>query len=201
MKNEESLKYHFKKLFFDRVKEAGIDVKNYAIAGGALRDYLVGETIKDIDIFTNSLEAEIAIINFLNNNYEKINENESLANFKVDGRWFQVIKKRYYDLKWDALIKTFDFTICGIMLNGEERLLVLPTFYQDLLAKHLRVNILQFPLSSLERMQKYIKRGYTACNGTLLTLSKAIATVDFNNKDQAALEFYSDGSPRFIGID
>jgi hypothetical protein len=74
-------------------------------------------------------------------------------------------------------------------------------FYEGIATKHLRINRLDFPLSSLERMQKYIKKGYTACNGTLLTLTRELQKVNLDNPQENTLTFYSDGTPRFLGVD
>lgn len=54
---------------------------------------------------------------------------------------------------------------------------------------------------SLPTMQKYIKKGYTACNGTLLTLTRALQAVNLDNPSEDALRFYPDGTPRFLGVD
>jgi hypothetical protein len=50
-------------------------------------------------------------------------------------------------------------------------------------------------------MQKYIKKGYTACNGTLLTLTRELQKVNLDNPQENSLTFYSDGTPRFLGVD
>jgi len=159
MKNIDSLKYFLEKAVFETLKSGGLDVSKYAIAGGAIRDYLTGDKIKDIDIFCQDKESEEVLLKYLQEKYILLNENNLLGNFTVNDRWIQVIKGKYGDLSTDDLIKSFDFTICGAMMRGNGEFKFLPTFFQDCLAKHLRINGIPFPLSTLERMQKYIKKG------------------------------------------
>lgn len=204
MKNVDKLKFHYKKLFFEDLdKEL---MSQVAIAGGCLRDYLAGDEVKDIDVFCANAEAEQKIIDFFEDKGSLINENNSLANFKYKDRWFQVIKGKYFELQGSSfLIDTFDFTICQAMLSTNEKGVIEfqcgEHFFQDLTAKHLRINTITFPLSTLERMQKYIKKGYEACNGTLMSIAKSLKEIDLENPDENTLEFYPDGSARFFGVD
>lgn len=206
MKNLDKMKFYYKKIFFEKIAADQLDPKKYAIAGGAIRDYLSDVEIKDIDIFSNDKEAEDTLIKYWNKLAKNgdavkiINENDALLNIKWEGRWFQLIKSKYYDMTTTAVIDSFDYTICCAMLV-DDAFRCNQTFFQDTLAKHLRVNKITFPLSTLERMQKYIQKGYTACNGTLLEISKACATIDYNNPKEDTLRFYPDGTPRFFGVD
>lgn len=200
--NLDQVKYKFNKVFFEKIKEGGLDPSKYAIAGGALRDSIVGDKVKDVDLFCKDAEAVMDLEKWFvrQPNVKIYNSNTHLSNFKLNGYWFQIIKDKFFDLDGSELIENFDFTICGIMVHNDE-VRVLPTFFEDLLSKRLRVNKLIYPLSTFERMQKYIKKGYSACNGTLLEIAKGIQTIDLSNPRQDSLRFYPDGTPRFIGID
>lgn len=203
--NIDQLKYRFNKIFFDRLKEDDgwtVNPEDYAIAGGALRDSLVGEKLKDIDIFCKDEKARDQLEAWFASQPDvKILEgNDILSNYKLDGYWFQIIRDKFYDLETAELIESFDFTICGIMMHKDE-IRTLPTFFEDMVTKRLRINKLPFPLSSLERLQKYVKKGYNACNGTLLEIAKGIQTVNLDNPDEDTLRFYPDGTPRFFGVD
>lgn len=209
MKNVDNLKFYLQKLIFEEINsfdapdlQPKIDPKKWAIAGGAIRAYLAGEEIKDFDIFTQDKETEDQLKNaILTLGGEILRENDLLADFKFKNRWFQIIKGRHYDISNSSLIDSFDFTICGAMVRADGGFDSVPTFFQDVLAKHLRVIKITFPLASLQRMQRYIQRGYTACNGTLLEMTKSLATVNLNDPQTNSLAFYPDGTPRFIGID
>lgn len=211
MKNVDKLKYHYQKLFFDELPE-GIRTEVF-VAGGAIRDYLSNSEVKDIDLFTTSKEVEDELLKFFKEKGKLINENTLLANYTYKDKWFQVIKGKHYNSPI-SLIESFDFTITQAVvfvemeLIPEENIKKFNTefeagenFFQDTLAKHLRVHKITFPLSTLERMQKYIQKGYEACNGTLLEVAKSLKEVDFDNNDQNTLLFYPNGGARFFGVD
>ena len=169
-----------------------------------IRDYLTNDTIKDIDVFCLNQVSEEKIISFFRKCGKLINENSSLANFSYKDKWFQIIKGKYYETSNTEVIDNFDFTICQGMLhyvNEHIELKVGDTFYKDCLAKHLRINTIKYPLSTLERMQKYIRKGYTACNGTLLEIAKSLGFEIKDSDNNNTLMFYPDGTPRFLGVD
>jgi len=211
MKNIDTLKYYYQKLILNDLPE-GIKTQVF-IAGGAIRDYLSNADIKDIDLFTTSKEVEIQLLNFFDEKGKLINKNDFLANYTYKNRWFQVILNKHYSNHSD-LIGSFDFTICQAVVfvelelfpeaNRKQFNIVFDSsvnFFQDTLAKHLRVNKITFPLSTLERMQKYIQKGYIACNGTLLEIARSLKDLDLNNPADNVLQFYPNGHPRFIGVD
>ena len=182
-----------------------------AIAGGAVRDKLLDVEVKDYDLFIDSKETEDELIKFLNEKAKKGQINDLLANYTFEGKWLQVVRGKYFDLSGSALIDSFDLVHCCAMVTMNT-FHTHPEFYRCIATKHIMVNKLEYPLSTLERLVKYIKKGYTPCNGTLLTLSKSINELDkevFNlsadsTQDDAAqnrLTFYPDGSPRFLGVD
>ena len=125
---------------------------------------------------------------------------DQLGNYTYEGKWIQIIRGKYWDISTSAVIDDFDFVHCCAMITMDG-IKVHPLFYKSIATKHIMVNSLKYPLNSLERLQKYIQKGYVACNGTFLTLAKALKEVDFENKDQNRLEFYPDGTPRFLGVD
>jgi hypothetical protein len=202
MKNVNSMRFHYDYLFFNELEKLGLSKENYCISGGALRDYLLEERVKDIDVFVASKEAEDSIIEKLRGIREVkvLSETPQIFNITYKKRWFQIIKNKYYNLSNTSLIDSFDYTICCAMLTHNE-FKCHPRFFEDTLTKRLVINRLDFPLSSLQRLQKYIKKGYTICNVGMLDLSKAIAKIDFNNPSTNQLEFYPDKSPRFRGVD
>jgi hypothetical protein len=205
---QDQLRYRFNKIFFDSIKQDLGDQAflDYAIAGGALRDSLVGEKVKDIDIFcANTGAVERLEAWFEKQEGVKIgHKSKQLSNYTLNGHWFQVIRQPiqnvWFDLSGTELIENFDFTICGIMMHNDE-IRTLPTFFEDMLTKRLRNNKLLFPLNSFKRMQKYIKKGYVACDGTLLAVAQGLSTINYESPDENTLSFYPDGSPRFVGVD
>lgn len=201
--------FYFKVQVLDKLPE---DIREkVAIAGGAVRDKLLGVDIKDVDMFVQDKETEDKLMAFFKEKGKEGNVNSQLANYTFEGKWIQVIRDKYYNMKTDEVIDSFDFTLCQAMVTTDG-IKVGQHFWESIATKHIRVHKITFPLSSLERLQKYVQKGYTACNGTLLALAKSVNDMDreiFNpsqdpaqaNAAQNTLMFYSDGSPRFMGVD
>jgi hypothetical protein len=97
-------------------------------------------------------------------------------------------------------ISMFDFTVCCAAVD-KNQLYTHETFFMDLAGRKLVINRLPFPLSTMQRMQRYIKKGYTICNGGLLEIAEAIQEIDLTDPNANTLEFYPDGTPRFMRID
>lgn len=83
----------------------------------------------------------------------------------------QLIRFAFY-ANPEAVIDSFDFTICQMAYDGEKLFLGEHTLW-DLGRKRLAVHKITFPVSSLRRMLKYAKQGFTACNGCLAALLRA----------------------------
>lgn len=195
----EKVTFYYTKAILEKLPE---DIqKKVAVAGGAVRDKLLDAEIKDIDLFVEDKETEDKLMAFLKEKGKEGNTNSQLANYTFEGKWIQVIRSKYYNMQTTEVIDSFDFTICMAMVTIDHGLRVGQYFYEGVATKHLRVHSLPFPLASLERMQKYIKKGYTACNGTILELTKALQRVNLDNDQENSLKFYADGSPRFMGVD
>lgn len=85
----------------------------------------------------------------------------------------QCIKFQYYKTAQEV-IDSFDFSICQFSYDGEN---VYCSDYAlwDLGRRRLAVNKITFPVSSMRRLLKYTRQGFTACDGCLAALSLAIA--------------------------
>lgn len=178
------------------------DIKCW-IAGGAVRDYFsYGKPKSDIDIFFPNQEefdkADSKLFSNIENKLLKSSENAKL--FKHKHGLIHIIQKHFYETPND-IINSFDFTVCCAAIGKDCGLIYHETFFIDLARRKLVINSLPFPLSSLQRLQKYIKKGFWICNGGLLELSKALKNIDFEDKNQNILEFYPDGTPKFNRID
>jgi hypothetical protein len=193
--NDGQVKYFFQKIFFDLIRENLPFPEQYAIAGGAVRAAFIGEKLNDIDVFCSNSEAADRLIELFKVKGATLkSNNDRLHNFVYENRWFQVIKSAYHEFNDSTeLIDKFDFTVCQAMvylplinesLEGssrvgkQPRLRVGPYFYQDCLSKHLRINHILFPLNTLHRLQKYAKKGYKACNQTLVEVARSLQTVN-----------------------
>ncbi len=173
------------------------------IAGGAVRDYFARvKSDSDIDVFFASNEAQqsqAASLESALSGSKKVYDNETATGFVWRSQVVQLIKRHYFASPAET-IKAFDFTVCcaAVDLNG---VYVHEHFFEDLAGRRLAINSLPFPLSTLQRLQKYVQKGFLACNGTLLELSKAIQGLDLDNPNENVLSFYPNGSPRFARYD
>jgi hypothetical protein len=205
---EECIKY-FDRIFFSQlvvpIEGDNSDVKPIDatcwIAGGALRDYFsVGYPQSDIDVFFPNQDEFEKVKNCLlvKTQCEISFENEKICVFNIDKRRFELVKVFFPNPQ--ATIQEFDFTVCCCAVDKVD-VYMHEDFYADLAKRRLVINKLPFPLSTLQRLQKYIRKGYSICNGGLLDISKGIAGIDLTNPAVNTFEFYSDGSPRFVRFD
>lgn len=195
------------------------DVCTTWIAGGALRDYFSYGYIKsDIDLyFPNEKEMNKCLKYFtevnadidetftVNTNSKRgkiIYENENVVSITYRNMQLDIVK-RYFKTPENA-IKEFDFTVSCAAVD-REKVYFHETFFIDLAKKALVINKLPHPISTLWRMQKYIKKGFTICKGGLLEIVEAIQKLERDDETSTTiedqLEFYPDGTPKFIGID
>ena len=180
---------HFRSFYFKHMPE---DLtKNIWIAGGAVRDWFCKSKKTDVDFFCSDRKSMADLVRWLRNNRQYkhylITKNAIKGYIVINGKNYDVdIVKKEFQNPTDSIEK-FDFTVCCFAVNADN-------FYyhvsapMDLLKMKLVVNELPHPVDTLKRLNKYTKKGFTACNGTLMTLAKAIAEQDPNN--QSLFEFY-----------
>lgn len=202
MANIDSIKYSLHKLFFEEIKDC-VDLKKICVAGGYIRSKFSNEEINDIDIFVEDTETADKLINFFDSKKEAIKLNctdKKLYNYRFKNHLFQIIYDKIYNLSTTELIDSFDYTICCAMIRGDGEFKYNENYFQDVLSKHLRINKITYPISTLERLQKYTRRGYIACNGTLLEIAKSLSEI--NKEDiENHFTFYPNGNIKFLGID
>jgi len=188
---------YFRHQFFDRLPS------RCWIAGGAVRDWFAtGVVRKDVDVFTPDDDAMADVRRLIEQGPLKgkvIYETSTVTGYATEAGKIEIVKMHFPTP--EATIEQFDFTVVCAVVDAERRLVVHDTFFIDLSGRRLVINALPFPFSTLERMQKMIKLGYTACNGTLLRMIEGVRAVDLRDPQMNQLEFYRDGSPRFRRID
>lgn len=175
------------------------------VAGGCVRDYFsIGYISSDIDLFfPNDDEYKKARAYFLDGDTPKaklIFENENATKI-VRGKQRIDLCRKYFASPKDT-IDAFDFTVaCGAVTD--KYVITHETFFIDLSRKALVINKLPYPISTISRMQKYIKKGYHICNGGILEIAKEISKLDMEDQKtiEAAIEFYPDGTPKYRSID
>lgn len=141
------------------------------VAGGAVRTIITGESVSDIDIFFQTPElAHEFKKNLESKNAQKIFEcpKGELFTFLYQNFKFQLIMKRYYQNATE-LLNSFDFTICrfgfelfdinnaGFMTR---RFALNKSDMIDLQKRHLRIHRIEYPVATLNRVHKYMKKGF-----------------------------------------
>ena len=182
------------------------------ICGGAIRDSIIGQKFDDIDIFGCSESDRHKFVDDNLKEAKQIYDSKFLKTYILDGHKIQIIWRDYANLK--EMLDSFDYTICQFALGEiqdddlfEEResgqfVYCNPESLIHLFEKRLVVHELnpQFVANSLERMQKYIKKGYTACNGTIQSLIGGIRSAS-DKEIEDNFEFYPDGSRKIVRYD
>jgi hypothetical protein len=172
------------------------------VAGGALRNYFSQGHAKgsDVDVFFPNVEQfDKAKADLLLKGSKKTFENERITNFVHKGHKVQLVSTKYFRNPAET-IANFDFTVCCCAVDKQN---VYPhdTFFMDLAKKRLVINALPYPLSTMQRLQRYVQNGFTICNQGILTLAKAIKELDFEKPEDNQIEFYPDNRPRFVRWD
>lgn len=140
---------------------------NVVIAGGAIRDSLFGDEYSDIDIFgltKEDLDLFVKLNLSKGHGYKLVYFNENLRTYRKGKIKVQIIYREYEKLT--DIIDSFDFTVCQFMYDGE-KVICNPSGLLDVYHKRIVINHLDplFVFDSLRRVQKYIQKGYTICNG------------------------------------
>lgn len=144
------------------------------VAGGAVRTILTGEEVSDVDLFFRDQAARDDMIRNLDSKGAKqlfVCPKRELFTYDFRGFKVQLICKRYYETK-RQLLDSFDFTICRFgfslsdvhQLDGHPRVADFVSLafsdYYDLQRRHLRVHKIEYPVATLNRIQKYMKKGF-----------------------------------------
>ncbi len=142
------------------------------MAGGFLRDSIAGTKPNDIDIFARDADQLTKFKEVNLKGAVELFKTGNLATYEYQGWKVQLISKYFGSM--EALLDSFDFTICQFAYNG--KLYCNPDSLVHLFQKKLIVHKLEglYVLDSMRRMQKYIQRGFTICNGGLMEFMKAI---------------------------
>lgn len=138
------------------------------IAGGAIRRTLLGEALSsDVDVFFASPDQMNTFIAELGGG--KVSESEHNTTFLVmvgdETMPIQCIHFAFYDSA-ESLLDSFDFTITQFATDGAS-LWCGEFSLWDLACKRLALHKLTFGTSTLRRVIKYTRQGFTACSGVL----------------------------------
>lgn len=168
---------------------------NSVIAGGAITSICSNTSINDYDIYSPDLESYSKILDkFKEFGYRASFETDNSTSLFKDGLKVQLIKT-YYISDIEHIINKFDFTVCtaGYFFDTEE-FVFHKDFFKDLAAKRLVINPKTvYPISTLNRVRKYIDKGYSISGIEFIKLALAI--------NQIQLSTYKDLREHILGID
>lgn len=181
----------FRKRFLNHMSE---DLnKRVWIAGGAIRDYFSeGRITKDVDFFAVDRKSMAELVLLLRKKFQYkhylITKNAIKGHVQLWGKKIDVdiVKKPFPNPV--SCADAFDFTVCCFAVSFDKFIYHKSAAF-DLMKRRLVVHNLPHPVDSMKRMNKYIKKGFTACNGTILSIAKAVNQLDAANTNDI-FEFY-----------
>jgi hypothetical protein len=170
---------YFNNLILGELRKNGI---NCWIAGGVLRDYFSNQPLKsDCDIFfPNVAEYNKAKEYLLSKGANTIWESENGMKVNYNGKTFDLVK--IFRPNPIETINRFDFTISMFATDGND------VYYNDNSLKDLQdrklvINTIINPLSSLKRVLKHYRKGYTMSAQETKKLYTALNNIPFNDTD------------------
>jgi hypothetical protein len=191
----------FSKIILNELKENNIKCW---IAGGSLRDYFSGISVKtDYDLFFPNEEEYKKAEHFFKNKQCLIKwESDNAMKVVYNNKTFDLVKKYFKDPI--STINEFDFTVSMFAIDNEKVYHGTTTFI-DLSKKQLMINKLPYPASTLSRSFIYYKKGYSMCMGEMKKLILSIQNMPIeegkekdNDKED---EDKGSGDSFFFGID
>jgi hypothetical protein len=151
------------------------------LGGGALRRTLAGQSLEsDFDFFFRDADQLTAFAEGLEAaGLQKVRETAHHMQFRgyiasatrnID---VQLIRFKYYESAAEV-IDSFDYTICQFAFDGE-MITVGKYALWDLGRRKLVIHKITYPVSTMRRLLKYTKQGFTACAGCLGTILRETA--------------------------
>ena len=149
------------------IRKAGIkpyihEVDVWFVAGGALTSVFLNTTITDLDIFFTHEDHYNEFKRAHNRSFNRKNlvcQTDCADSYNINGIRVQLIKRIYGQPC--IVIGRFDYTICmAAYLPMSGQIVLEKDFLYHLSGKELHYNIGEYPLASLWRAKKYLKKGF-----------------------------------------
>lgn len=149
------------------------------LGGGAVRRFISGlEQSSDFDFFFRDETQLNQTAGYLESiGLVKIKETEHHLHYQGPigqsklPRDIQLIRFKYYGSA-EEVADSFDYTICQFIFDGHDLITGEHSLW-DLGRKKLVLHKLTYPVSTMRRLLKYTKQGYTACAGCLASILQA----------------------------
>ena len=114
------------------------------------------------------------------------------------GRGLDLVRRFFPDAI--SCINEFDFTVTMAAVRNDGMFYYTDEFFEHLAYKVLIINRLNYPLSTMKRVHKYLKKGFRICDGGMLKIAEAIKNTDIQEQLKPN-ELYPSEHPVFIGMD
>jgi hypothetical protein len=138
----------------------------YWIAGGAVIDW-GSNTPNDYDIYFPNENEKTKMYDYLIQEGAKINhENKNRVQLIWNDKLFDLVKI-YFDTPMDT-INSFDFRVCQRAIDNEGKYHFIHS--NDLYEKKLVINKITNVFSTIKRIAKYCKKGYSIDNSEIIKL-------------------------------
>lgn len=168
------------------------------VAGGSVRRYVCALPHSDFDVFFATQEQHQLFLDRIRREAKVISERNTATNTTFVVRipdphqhfvpsllndkqmepatievTIQAIRHAFYASP-EAVINTFDFTMCQWVTDGDELAVGEFTLW-DTARKRLALHEVTLAVSTLRRVLKYSSQGFTACTGMLTDLLERVA--------------------------
>lgn len=167
------------------------------IAGGAIRAVFAGERISDYDIYFKTAGGVHQVSRWLDDNeFDQFAVTPNAESYSRNGLKIQLIIMSSLICENPVdIIKQFDYSVCMGAFDVESDAFILdPLFLEDVSRRELRYNIsAKYPIASLFRLRKYLKKGYTISGLEMVKLGCAINNLQMKS--------YRDLRDQLQGID
>jgi hypothetical protein len=170
---------YFNNLILQELKKNGI---NCWIAGGVLRDYFTEKPLKsDCDIFfPNVTEFDKAKKYLQSKGAKTIWESDNGMKVTYKGNTYDLVK--IFTKNPTDTISRFDFTISMLATDGNDLYYGNNTL-KDLQDRKLVINTIVNPLSTLKRVLKHYRKGYTMSAEETKKLYSALNNLPYDTTD------------------
>lgn len=158
-----------------------IHLCNVAVAGGAIRSLVCNTQVSDYDLYFAGPETLKAFQDRFAANKTFTSENADC--YKINNQKVQAIKKAgYLSLPMDVLLDKFDFTVCQAAFFRDQFYFG-EDFLLDNAARRIVYTGSEFPISSLVRVNKYLRKGYTISSEQLVKISMSIHSLKIESAE------------------
>lgn len=157
----------------------GVSTTGPFLVGGSVRRFIIGQQQdSDFDVgFTSADQLETSTEHLIGKGAKRTTDTNFYRGFAVEiegkSRVVQFLKVAYGTAA--EVIDSFDFTICQAAYDSESLTLGDYTLF-DLGRKRLAIHKVTYAKSTIRRMLKYGKQGFSVCNGCIDSILKAVVT-------------------------